>query len=231
VRDYLRGADRLVDTTLAPAALLAERFGLLSEGSDAVELDTLLGYFARLPRLPKLAGPDVLRSALSGGVQQGLFGLASGTAWNAEDAVVRFRERVEPSEIQFQPGTFLIRAAAVRAIVSEREPEITARVDDQQGPKPGEASETEPTRPRQRQSERSAVQRVSVNVENVPASKVRDVVKVAVHPLASAGADVAVNFVVTADAGAGSIPRDTLSLTVTEGLRQLGLDFDVTESD
>ena len=88
----MRSADRLVETSLAPAALLAARFGLLPEGSDAVEIDTLLGYFYRLPRLPKLASPQVLRQALAEGVRQGLFGLASGSAWDAEDAVLRFGE-------------------------------------------------------------------------------------------------------------------------------------------
>ena len=69
--EYLRSADRLIETSLAPAALLAARFGLLPEGSNAVELDTLLGHFYRLPRLPKLASPQVLRLALAEGVQTG----------------------------------------------------------------------------------------------------------------------------------------------------------------
>jgi hypothetical protein len=106
VAEYLRGVDRLVERTLAPATLLAERFGLLPDGVDAVELDVLLGYFSRLPRLPKLAGPEVLRASLAAGVSQGMFAIASGSRWDAEDAVIRFRTAVEPSEIQFQPGTF-----------------------------------------------------------------------------------------------------------------------------
>ena len=114
VMEYLRTADRLVETSLAPAALLAARFGLLPEGHDAVELDALLGYFYRLPRLPKLASPQVLRQSLTEGVHQGLFGLASGSAWDAEDAVLRFGEFVDSSEIQFQPGTWLVRASAMQ---------------------------------------------------------------------------------------------------------------------
>ena len=116
--EYLRSADRLVETSLAPAALLAARFGLLPEGSDAVEIDTLLGYFYRLPRLPKLASAQVLRQALAEGVRQGLFGLASGSAWDAEDSVLRFGGFVDPSEIQFQPGTWLVRAAAIKELIS-----------------------------------------------------------------------------------------------------------------
>lgn len=86
VLEYLRSADRIIETTLAPAALLAARFGLLPEGTNATEVEALLGFFYRLPRLPKLANPGVLRRALAEGVERGLFGLASGSAWDAEDA-------------------------------------------------------------------------------------------------------------------------------------------------
>ena len=78
VLEYLRTADRLVETSLAPAALLATRFGLLPEGTDAVELDALLGYFYRLPRLPKFAGPHVLRQSLADGVPKAFSVLRAG---------------------------------------------------------------------------------------------------------------------------------------------------------
>lgn len=80
VLEYLRSADRIIETTLAPAALLATRFGLFPEGTNHTELEALLGFFYRLPRLPKLANPGVLRRALAEGVEKGLFGLASGAA-------------------------------------------------------------------------------------------------------------------------------------------------------
>ena len=88
--------DRIIETTLAPAALLSARFGLLPEGTNAAELEALLGFFYRLPRLPKLANPGVLRRALAEGVEKGLFGLASGSAWDAEDAVLRFSQSRRP---------------------------------------------------------------------------------------------------------------------------------------
>ena len=122
VLEYLRTADRLVETTLASAALLAARFGLLPEGTDAVELDKLLGLFYKLPHLPKLASPQVLRQSLAEGVRQGLFGLASGSAWDAEDSVLRFGESVDPSEIQFQSGTWLVHAGVIKELIAARKP-------------------------------------------------------------------------------------------------------------
>ena len=57
----------------------------------------------------------------------------------------------------------------------------------------------------------------------IPGSKVRDVVKVAVTPLVATGATVTVTLKVTASHPEG-IPRDTLDLAVQEGLRQLNID-------
>jgi hypothetical protein len=51
--------------------------------------------------------------------------------------------------------------------------------------------------------------------------------KVAILPLATQSADVAVDFTITADARDG-IPSHTLDLVVKEGLRQLGVEHDVT---
>jgi hypothetical protein len=236
VAEYLRGADRLVETTLAPAALLADRFGLLPDGVDAVELDTLLGYFARLPRLPKIAGPPVLRAALAAGVAQGMFGLASGSTFDAEDAVVRFHEPVDSTEIQFQPGTYLVRAAVARTLVARQRGHETQNAASGRGPTPqelptNEASQVQPAPGQAPLEKRPAaiLRRVVVEVSGVPASKIRDVVKVAVLPLAAQSADVVVELKITADGGLSGIPRETLSLVVVEGLRQLGLTPNVVE--
>ena len=233
VLEYLRSADRLVETSLAPAALLATRFGLLPEGSDAVEIDTLLGYFYRLPRLPKLASAQVLRQALAEGVRQGLFGLASGSTWDAEDSVLRFGGFVDPSEIQFQPGTWLVRAAAIKELITIRKPA--------EPPGPGEAGEPGPgavavpgnegpvpggetAGVKERPAPRSATLRgLTLHIRGVPGSKVRDVIKVAVLPLSAASPEVTVDMVIRAEGGMVGIPRETLDLVVLEGLRQLGL--------
>jgi hypothetical protein len=235
VLEYLRGADRLVETTLAPAALLAARFGLLPDGADAVELDTLLGYFYRLPRLPKLAGPHVLRQSLVEGVAKGMFGLGSGSAWDAEDAVLRFAQPIDASEVQFQPGTWLVRAAAIKELIGRREsgaatPESpavstgsTSTVSDQPDPGTGPPPSRAPS---------ATLARVRIRIEDVPASKARDVVKVAVLPLSASATDVTLDLTITADGGLAGIPRETLNLVVLEGLRQLGLHtVDVTMED
>jgi len=233
VLEYLRSADRLIETSLAPAALLATRFGLLPEGSDAVEIDTLLGYFYRLPRLPKLASAHVLRQALAEGVRQALFGLASGSTWDAEDSVLRFGGFVDPSEIQFQPGTWLVRAAAIKELITIRKPAEPPGPGETGEPGPGVAvvPENEGPVPRretagitERRAPRSAtLPGLTLHIRGVPGSKVRDVIKVAVLPLSAASPEVTIDMVIRAEGGMVGIPRETLDLVVLEGLRQLGL--------
>lgn len=229
VLEYLRNSDRLAET-LAPAALLAARFGLLPEGTDAVELDTLLGYFARLPQLPKLAGSQVLRDSLATGVASGQFGLASGSSWDAEDAVLRFGVAVDASEIQFRPGTWLVRASAMKKMLATRGslPPLTTSTDADPSSGAGQSSSA-PAASEQPAATSAAttaptIPGVRIRVKGVPASKARDVVKVAVLPLSAASPEVVVEFSIRAEGGLAGIPRETLNLVVLEGLRQLGLD-------
>ncbi len=229
--DYLRGADRIIEK-LAPAALVSSRFGLLPEGTDAIELDRLVGWFSQLTRLPKLVGPQVLRGCLVDGVRTGVFGLVAGSDWQADDAVIRFNVAIDPGEVQFQPGVFLVRASSVKDLLARRPgertttgQEATSDEDRHEGvtkaPVPGDDVET---MLRSSKAERDKiVTRVSVSIKNVPATKARDVVKVAVLPLSAVSSEVSIDIVIRANGGFSGIPRDTLDLVVAEGLRQLGL--------
>ena len=231
VLDHLRNTDRLLDTVLAPAALLTSRFGVLAAGDDAVELDRLLAFFYRLPRLPKLANIDVLRMCLVQGVDNGTFGLASGASWNSPDAVLRFAERVDPSEVQFQPGTWLVRAGAIKTLRAERRPEPSHPASATPMPAPtgfGTGGGTTTGSDTATTSSSNEPTRLTVRVSGVSADKIREVIKVAVMPLAAGGADVSVTLEVVAESATG-LPRNTIDLVVKEGLRQLGVHHDVSE--
>ena len=219
VRGHLIGIDRLLDETLAPAALLSDRFGVIGPDNEAVELDQLLSYFYRLPRLPKLASADVLRNCLVAGVTSGLFGLVSGSSWQAPDAVRRFKTTIDPTEVQFQPGTWLVRAATITRLIHDHTPRDGEDAGTEAPPGPAGPG---PTDPAQDPASGDSTQ-VVVTATQIPGSKVRDVIKVAVTPLVATGATVTVNLEVTASHPEG-IPRDTLDLAVKEGLRQLNID-------
>lgn len=229
VGDHLRSTDRLLEAVLAPAALLTERFGVIAAGDDAVELDRLLAFFYRLPRLPKLASANVLRSCLIQGVENGTFGLASGASWNAPDAVLRFAQPVDPTEVQFQPGTWLVRAAAIRALCDERRPSTAGDGGASPVRAPVEVVEAAPEAGFDTGTvTRRDPTRIALRVEGVSADKIRDVIKVAVMPLAATGADVSATLEIVAVNSAG-VPRKTIDLVVKEGLRQLGVQHHVDD--
>ena len=228
---HLTATDRLLSTSLAPAALLTDRFGVIGAENDAVELDKLLGYFYRLPRLPKLAGPDVLRNCLVRGVAEGIFGLASGAAWFATDAVRRFHTSVDPAEIQFQPGTWLVRAAAIKKLIDDHSPTGELTPSPEPPPKPGGTTPGSPGSSSNGDDvppPHPDTTTVVVTATRIPASKIRDVVKIAVMPLVSSGATVTVTLEINASRPEG-IPHDTLDLVVKEGLRQLGIEHHINE--
>ena len=247
VLDYLRSADRIIETKLAPAALLSPRFGLLPDDTDVAELDVLLGHFAHLPRLPKLGGPDVLRAALVDGVRAGLFGLASGSRWDAEDAVLRFEEPVDPREVDFQPGTFLVRASAIRSLLAVRRPVgETKPAATGTGPEAptsvgaaagslrdsGRTASTGGAGSQTRTGRPGEITALTLHVTGVSATQMRDVLKVAVLPLASESIETTIDVTIHVRGGLSGIPREVLNLTVLEGLRQLGLTFDLkTDED
>lgn len=232
VVEYLTGADRLVLETLAPAALLSDRFTLLPAEKDAIELDELLRSFTRFVHLPKLGSDDVLRRCLADGVERGIFGLTSGSSWNATDAVIRFDESVDPTEIHFQPGTWLVRASAVRELIADLEPGDRDTGTDE----PGRYEPQPPKEPRESPGEPggadrgTGARRVTIRVRGVDAEKVRDLVRTAVLPLRAHSSSVRMDMTVRAEAAGDEIPRDTLDLVIAEGLRQLGIadvDFDI----
>jgi hypothetical protein len=229
VVEYLRGADRLIDK-LAPAALLSPRFSVLPSDSDAVELDVLVAQFSRLTRLPKLASPDVLRACLADGVKQRVFGMSSGSDWKADDAVLRFGNvAVELDEIDFQAGTWLVRAGAIDELIKARplaEPASPAAPAAAPAGS-GTTETTKATEPERHERDGNVLGKVRVVIKHVNADKARDVIKVAVLPLSANSVATTFDITIEADGGANGIPKDTLDLVVAEGLRQLGLHAEI----
>jgi hypothetical protein len=144
--------------------------------------------------------------------------------------VTRFKTRVDPGEVQFQPGTWLVRAAAAGELLERQSAATTTAPSTDPGttpaPAPQPGTTAVPATAPVPAPAPSAAKHVTITVTGVPPDKAREVVKVAVLPLAANGADVNVSFTVVASAS-GGIPGETLDLVVREGLRQLGVDHDV----
>jgi uncharacterized protein len=230
VAEYLKGSDRLLDAVLAPAAVISDRFAVIGADAEAIEVDRLLGYFYRLPRLPKLASPDVLRNCLVQGVESGTFGVVSGSTWDADDSILRFKTIISPGEIQFQAGTWLLRAASAKRLSEARAASsmtsTTTSSSEDQAREQDSSSEEETAAPSDRGTQSVDPTRIRLSIRNVPMDKIREVLKVTVFPLAASGAVVTTTVEIAAESSSG-IPRNTLELVVLEGLRQLGIEHKI----
>ncbi len=241
VTEHIRAGDALLDK-LAPAALLSERFKLLPSEAEAVEIEALLHAFQRYPRLPKLASTEVLRDCLRAGVQRSVFALVSGSQWRAPDAVIRLGEDVIPGEIDFQPGTWLVRAPLALDALARRNASVNADAETELAvaePSAGHTDGSDTSTPQGRASERNSAASpargaaigtksapgptgLRLRIAGVPADKVRDVVKVAVLQFATQGAEVTVDFDVSIRSPKPIAPH-IIDLVLDEGLGQLGL--------
>lgn len=192
-------------------AAAAAGIHLFRDDDPAIEFDELAAAFARYPRLPKLTTVDVLRDALISGTQQGLFGLVSGSAWDAEDAVVRFREPVVPDEVQFQPGTHVVRAAAAHALIRDTTTDdwAIASAEDADTPvdSPDDLCNVEPA------GRAAPPRRLTISLARVPSAKARDIVRGAVLALAKANPVVEVDMIIHIDGGTAGVAPDDLDLS------------------
>jgi hypothetical protein len=235
VASHLLEADRLITGTLAPAALLTDRFGVFAADKDEVALEDLRAYFARHPQLPKLGSTLVLQNCVSRGVRDGVFGIALGASWNAPDSVLKIAAEMSADEVQFQPGVYLVKAGPIREEIGKRAPvTLTAPPVTPMpggGTTGGDGTEVAtPVKPGKEQEEpavpTTGTTSVHIKLTGVPADRARDVLKVAILPLAATGATVEVDLQITASSENG-IPTEMLDLVVAEGLRQLGIKFEI----
>jgi len=133
------------------------------------------------------------------------------SAWDAEDSVLQLGSFVNPSEIQFQPGAWLVRAAAIKVLPNTRKPPqrptpagteapgIPPTLDpDGKGSVPGGGPNGEKKPP----GATSVHARwCDLARQGVSGSKLREVVKVAVLPLSAASPEVTVELIIRAEGG------------------------------
>jgi hypothetical protein len=139
----------------------------------------------------------------------------------------------DPGKIQFQPGTWLVRASVIKELIAARKPAGGPPPGSPGDRAPGEpapvlAPATPPVGASQPPAPAATLPGVTVQIRGIPSGQTRDVIKAAVLPLAAASPQVTVDLTIHAEGGISGIPRETLDLTVREGLHQLGLQADVS---
>ena len=116
-----------------------------------------------------------------------------------------------------QPGIWLVRAAAMSRLLKAR-PRSDLTRSRSRSP-PSIRPTMGPPRARTRTGRdgdgesdpvSDGITRVRIALDKVPGSKMREVLRAAIVPLGANGADVAVSLVVEANAGGGTVPKETL---------------------
>src|SRR5262249_49411810 len=137
----------------------------------------------------------------------------------------RFRVAVPRNEIQFQPGTYLIRAAIAQNLLKDRASDDVSTAET--GTEVSISSSTSEDHPDELDGQKPVPRRLTISLGGVPSAKARDVVRGAVLPLAKANPVVEVDIVIRVDGGTAGVGPEDLDLSIIEGLRQLGLSPEV----
>ena len=225
---------------LDPAILIGAKFSLWPDDQEMVNVRTLADYFTQLTHLPRLLGPDVLPACLAQGVHRGLFGYALGDGEKKQFDTIYYKNKsVTPTDCQIIESAWLLRPTLAEALMPKLEPVTPGAGVGVSGggvPTPevgtggGQAGEEgeEPWTPGGVQiveGERR-LNKVRIDMKNVPWENWNDIYNEVIDPLAQEGADVRCDVVVIAK-GDAAIRENTVELGIKESLSQRGIGAEI----
>jgi hypothetical protein len=236
VSEKLLDEQQLLDQ-LDPGILIGERFGLWPDDQDVINVRTLADYFTQLTHLPRLNGTHVLPDCLAKGVQRGLFAYALGDGeQKAFDTIFFQNKTVSPKDCEVTETAWLVRPALAKTLVPEPEPvsigdgektaggtpsgggAVTGGDTDQEGEHWGGGATIV-------QGERR-LNRVRIEIDELPWENWHDVYNEVVQPLANEGAAIYCHVIIIAR-GESAIRENTVELGIKESLSQRGIDADI----
>jgi hypothetical protein len=224
---------------LDPSILIGPRFALWPDDQEMVNVRTLADYFTQLTHLPRLLGPDVLTACLAQGVHRGLFGYALGDAEKKQFDTIYYKDKsVIPTDCQTIESAWLLRPKLAESLMPKPKP-VTAPGAGGAGGVPtpevgtgggqiGEEGE-EPWTPGggiQIVEGERRLNKVRIDMRNLPWENWNDIYNEVIDPLAQKGADVRCDVVIIAK-GDAAIRENTVELGIKESLSQRGIEADI----
>ena len=228
---------------LDPKILIGERFALWPEDQEMVNVRTLADYFTQLTHLPRLLGPDVLPACLAQGVHRGLFGYALGDGEKRQFDTIYYKDKsVSATDCQIIESAWLLRPTLAESLMPKPEavtvatpggggaagagvltPAIGTGVG--QAGEDGEAPWTPGGGVQIVEGERR-LNKVRIDMKNLPWENWNDIYNEVIDPLAQEGADVRCDVVIIAK-GDAAIRENTVELGIKESLGQRGIDAQI----
>ena len=224
VWDTLKGQDKLLEK-MDPGIIVGKRWALWPEKTDVLNTETLWNYFVQYTNLPMLAGQEVLKDAISKGVETGRFGYGIGDSEEGPFESLKFKVPLGKAIIELSETTWLISASKCQEILKPEIPsEGEEEVPDTERETPTTGAPRDeivtPVPPGEK-----VVQRVRVKAK-VPLSQWNNFYREVVQPLAQKAEDLEIEINIVAGSSAG-IPENLIELTIKESLSQRGLEHEV----
>ncbi|MGH7139893.1 MAG: hypothetical protein ACREHD_29495, partial [Pirellulales bacterium] len=238
--------DQLVLDKLDPAILIGERFGLWPADQETINVKTLAEYFTKLTHLPRLLTGGVIPDAVAAGVRRGLFAYALGDGEKKEFDTIHYNDKtVGAADCEVTETAWLVRPTLAKSLMPEPEPKtvtpggettggtrLTTTTgggggagggagagpgDDEWSDKGGKVVIKEGER---------RLNRVRVEIKNLPWENWHDIYNEVIQPLANEGAEVHCQLVVIAK-GDAAIRENTVELGIKESLGQRDIQADI----
>lgn len=196
-----------------------ERFKYLWPAEqEFVSVSALWDYFARYTYLPLLAGPDVLQTTITWGVERGLFAYCLGEPDGYQFDTIFFARHVRTDQYVISDHAWLLNADIAREIL--REPEPTPPGEPNTAPELG-TDKSEPGAPADTGigvgPERYAALTVETSIDPL---RWREFFNAVIQPLVQAGARLEISLNLSAEHDEGFDP-DLIDLRVRESITQL----------
>jgi len=238
VLDKLKDEQQILDK-LDPAILIGERFGLWPPDQEMVNVSTLADYFTQLTHLPMLLGAGVLPDCFAKGVQRSLFAYALGDGEKKQFDTILFHDKsVNADRCEITESAWLLRPVLARSLVPEPKPVDTGKTSGGAGlTGTGSGAEDLTTGTGEDwttgkgggvkivKGERR-LNRVRIDMHNVPWDQWNDVYNEVIDPLAKEVADLLCQVIVIAR-GDAAIRENTVELGIRESLSQRGIKADI----
>jgi hypothetical protein len=236
VSEKLLDEQQLLDK-LDPGILIGERFGLWPDDQEVINVRTLADYFTQLTHLPRLYGTHVLPDCLARGVQRGLFAYALGDGEQRTFDTIFFQNKtVSPTDCEVTETAWLVRPALAKTLIPAPETVPSGGGETTAGgtPSGGGAVTDGATDKADEQWGGGAtivkgerrLNRVRVEIDELPWENWHDVYNEVVQPLANEGAAIYCHVIIIAR-GEAAIRENTVELGIKESLSQRGIDADI----
>lgn len=224
---------------LDPAILIGPRFGLWPDDQEVINVRTLADYFTQLTHLPRLNGSGVLPDCLAKGVQRGLFGYALGDGEQKKFDTIHFNDKgISADRCEVTETAWLLRPALVTTLMPKPEPVVITPTGDNGAVTTGTTGVTGDTTSIQGggwtggggtvkivKGERR-LNKVRIDMKNVPWEHWNDVYNEVIDPLVQEGAELLCQVIVIAQ-GDAAIRENTVELGIKESLGQRGIKADI----